>query len=143
MAGTGRRKQPARRAAPKNGAAAPFVWGAWTLGVQWWRRFGEERPLHGTAHDALMAMPLVGRFFRTMGVLPAAEDSIATALAAGRGVARGLPPPPGRSATRHPGPIPEHDALDHLTMITPRTTTTHRLRHQRLDPSPRSLAEFS
>ena len=34
-----------------------------------------------------MAMPLVGRFFRTMGVLPAAEDSIATALAAGRGVA--------------------------------------------------------
>lgn len=36
-----------------------------------------------------------------------------------------------------------NDALDHLTMITPRTTTTHRPRHQRLDPSPRSLAEFS
>jgi hypothetical protein len=39
--------------------------------------------------------------------------------------------------------VPELDVLDHLTMITPRTTTTHRLRHQRLDPSLRSLAEFS
>src|SRR5207249_2705024 len=56
-----------------------------------------------------------------------------------------LPPPepPRKITPRHPGPKPEHDALDHLTMITPRTTTTHRLRHQRLDPSPRSLAEFS
>ena len=68
-------------------AGAPFVWDAWTVGIQWWRQFGEERPLHGTAHDALMAAPLIGRFFRTMGVLPAAPDSIATALAAGRDVA--------------------------------------------------------
>jgi 1-acyl-sn-glycerol-3-phosphate acyltransferase len=55
--------------------------------VQWWRRFGEDRPLHGTAHDALMAMPLLGGYFRRMGVLPAAPDSIASALAAGRDVA--------------------------------------------------------
>lgn len=68
-------------------SGAPFVWDAWTVGVQWWRRFGTERPLHGTAHDALMAAPLVGRFFRSMGVLPAAPDSIATALAEGRDVA--------------------------------------------------------
>jgi len=68
-------------------SGAPFVWDAWTVGVQWWRHFGAERPLHETAHDALMAMPLVGRFFRTMGVLPAAQDSIATALAEGRDVA--------------------------------------------------------
>lgn len=68
-------------------SGAPFVWDAWTVGIQWWRRFGEDRPLHGTAHDALMASPLIGRFFRTMGVLPAAPDSIATALAAGRDVA--------------------------------------------------------
>jgi 1-acyl-sn-glycerol-3-phosphate acyltransferase len=68
-------------------SGAPFVWDAWTVGVQWWRRFGAERPLHGTAHDALMALPLVGRFFRSMGVLPAAPDSILTALAAGRDVA--------------------------------------------------------
>ena len=67
-------------------SGAPFVWDAWTVGLQWWRRFGRERPIHGTAHDALMGTPLVGRFFRSMGVLPAAPDSIATALAHGRDV---------------------------------------------------------
>jgi 1-acyl-sn-glycerol-3-phosphate acyltransferase len=68
-------------------SGAPFVWDAWTVGVQWWRHFGSERPLHGTAHDALMAAPVIGDFFRAMGVLPAAPDSIASALAAGRDVA--------------------------------------------------------
>lgn len=68
-------------------SGAPFVWDAWTVGVHWWRRFGQERPLHGTAHDALMAIPVIGRYFRAMGVLPAAPDSIATALAEGRDVA--------------------------------------------------------
>ncbi|MDT5008988.1 MAG: hypothetical protein QOH57_605 [Mycobacterium sp.] len=68
-------------------SGAPFVWDAWTVGVQWWRRFGQERQLHGTAHDALMAIPLIGRYFRAMGVLPAAPDSISTALAEGRDVA--------------------------------------------------------
>ncbi|HYY01370.1 MAG TPA: lysophospholipid acyltransferase family protein, partial [Mycobacterium sp.] len=68
-------------------SGAPFVWDAWTVGLQWWRRFGPERPLHGTAHDALMAIPGFGRFFRSMGVLPAAPDAIATALAEGHDVA--------------------------------------------------------
>jgi 1-acyl-sn-glycerol-3-phosphate acyltransferase len=68
-------------------SGAPFVWDAWTVGVQWWRRFGSERPLHGTAHDALMAAPVIGRYFRRMGVLPAAPDSISAALAAGHDVA--------------------------------------------------------
>jgi len=68
-------------------SGAPFVWDAWTVGIQWWRRFGDERPLHGTAHDALMAAPLVGSYFRRMGVLPAAPDSISAALAAGHDVA--------------------------------------------------------
>jgi 1-acyl-sn-glycerol-3-phosphate acyltransferase len=68
-------------------SGAPFVWDAWTVGVQWWRRFGDERVLHGTAHDALMAAPGIGRYFRSMGVLPAAPDSIAAARAAGRDVA--------------------------------------------------------
>src|SRR6202046_5840111 len=67
-------------------SGAPFVWDAWTVGVQWWRRFGPERPLHGTAHDALMATPMLGAYFRRMGVLPAAPDSISAALAAGRDV---------------------------------------------------------
>jgi 1-acyl-sn-glycerol-3-phosphate acyltransferase len=68
-------------------AGAPFPWDAWTVGIQWWRHFGRARPLHGTAHDALMATPLVGSYFRRMGVLPAAADSITAALAAGRDVA--------------------------------------------------------
>ena len=68
-------------------SGAPFVWDAWTVGIQWWRRFGTERPLHGTAHDALMAAPVIGDYFRRMGVLPAAPDSIAAALAAGHDVA--------------------------------------------------------
>ena len=68
-------------------SGAPFVWDAWTVGFQWWRHFGSERILHGTAHDALMATPLIGDYFRKMGVLPAAPDSIAAALAAGRDVA--------------------------------------------------------
>jgi 1-acyl-sn-glycerol-3-phosphate acyltransferase len=68
-------------------SGAPFVWDAWTIGVQWWRRFGRSRPLHGTAHDALMALPAVGGYFRRMGVLPAAPDSISAALAAGHDVA--------------------------------------------------------
>lgn len=68
-------------------SGAPFVWDAWTVGYQWWRRYGEERILHGTAHDMLMAAPAIGSYFRKMGVLPAAPDSIAAALAAGRDVA--------------------------------------------------------
>ena len=68
-------------------SGAPFVWDAWTIGAQWWRRFGAERPLHGTAHDALMALPGVGGYFRRMGVLPAAPDSITAALAEGHDVA--------------------------------------------------------
>ena len=68
-------------------SGGPFPWDAWTVGVQWWRHFGRERPLHGTAHDALMATPLVGSYFRRMGVLPAAPDSLTAALAEGRDVA--------------------------------------------------------
>jgi 1-acyl-sn-glycerol-3-phosphate acyltransferase len=68
-------------------SGAPFVWDAWTVGLQWWRHFGEDRPLHGTAHDALMAAPVIGTYFRKMGVLPAAPDSITGALAKGRDVA--------------------------------------------------------
>ncbi len=67
-------------------SGAPFVWDAWTVGIQWWRRFGNERPLHGTAHDALMAAPGIGAYFRRMGVLPAAADSMSAALAEGHDV---------------------------------------------------------
>jgi 1-acyl-sn-glycerol-3-phosphate acyltransferase len=68
-------------------SGAPFVWDAWTVGAQWWRHFGSRRPVHGTAHDALMALPGFGWYFRRMGVLPAQAHSIAAALAAGHDVA--------------------------------------------------------
>src|SRR4051794_7793902 len=68
-------------------SGAPFVWDAWTIGIHWWRRFGPDRPPHGTAQDALMAAPGIGAYFRKMGVRPAAPDSMATALAAGHDVA--------------------------------------------------------
>jgi 1-acyl-sn-glycerol-3-phosphate acyltransferase len=68
-------------------SGAPFVWDAWTVGIQWWRHFGDERRVHGTAHDALMAAPGIGAYFRRMGVLPASPDSIAAALAEGHDVA--------------------------------------------------------
>jgi 1-acyl-sn-glycerol-3-phosphate acyltransferase len=68
-------------------SGAPFVWDAWTVGLQWWRHFGDKRPLRGTAHDALMAAPGVGTYFRKMGVVPAAPDSMSAALAAGQDVA--------------------------------------------------------
>jgi 1-acyl-sn-glycerol-3-phosphate acyltransferase len=67
-------------------SGAPFVWDAWTVGIQWWRRFGDERPIHGTAHDALMAAPGISHYFRKMGVLPAAADSMLGALSSGRDV---------------------------------------------------------
>jgi 1-acyl-sn-glycerol-3-phosphate acyltransferase len=67
-------------------AGAPFPWDAWAIGIQWWRHFGTDRPLYGTAHDALMAFPVIGAYFRKMGVLPAAPDSMSAALAAGRDV---------------------------------------------------------
>src|SRR3954452_2175406 len=67
-------------------SGAPFVWDAWAIGIQWWRHFGTDRPLYGTAHDALMSFPVIGAYFRKMGVLPAAPDSMTAALAAERDV---------------------------------------------------------
>lgn len=46
--------------------------------------------------------------------------------------------PPG-----HPGPVPEDDALDHLAVITPRTTSTPHPRHQPFEPFPLRIREFT
>lgn len=53
---------------------------AWTFLYAWWRHFGEERLLHGTAHDVLMATPGLGDYFRQMGVLSASRDAVGEAL---------------------------------------------------------------
>ena len=59
---------------------------AWTLCAQWWRRYQGQRILHGTAHDALMAMPGLGQYFRNVGVIPAKRESVTAAFAAGHDV---------------------------------------------------------
>lgn len=68
-------------------AAGIFPVDAWMFGLHWFRRFGEERILHGTAHDALMATPVVGTYFRRMGVMSASRQAVSAALEAGRDVA--------------------------------------------------------
>lgn len=64
-------------------SGAALTMDAWTLIYAWWRRFGPERLLHGTAHDVLMAAPGLGDYFRQMGVLPASADAVGAALGAG------------------------------------------------------------
>jgi 1-acyl-sn-glycerol-3-phosphate acyltransferase len=59
---------------------------AWTFVSEWYRRFGERRILHGTAHDVLMAAPGLGHYFRANGVLPASREGVTRALAAGHDV---------------------------------------------------------
>jgi 1-acyl-sn-glycerol-3-phosphate acyltransferase len=59
---------------------------AWTLVQAWYRHFGEERILHGTAHDVLMAAPGLGDYFRLCGVIPASRKGVTTALDAGHDV---------------------------------------------------------
>lgn len=53
---------------------------AWTFVYAWWRRHRDGRLLHATAHDVLMAAPLLGDYFRAMGVMPAARSNVAEAL---------------------------------------------------------------
>lgn len=68
-------------------AAGIFPVEAWMFGLSWWRRFGEDRILHATAHDALMAAPVLGTYFRKMGVMSASRETVSAALEAGRDVA--------------------------------------------------------
>ena len=59
---------------------------AWTLCAQWWRKYQGQRILHGTAHDVLMALPGLGKYFRDVGVIPAKRASVSAAFAAGHDV---------------------------------------------------------
>ena len=59
---------------------------AWSLVEAWGRHFGDERILHGTAHDVLMAAPGLGDYFRAAGVIPASRKGVGSALAAGHDV---------------------------------------------------------
>lgn len=59
---------------------------AWTLVDAWHRHFEGKRLLRGTAHDVLMAAPLLGDYFRAVGVIPANRASVTHALASGQDV---------------------------------------------------------
>lgn len=56
---------------------------AWIFVNAWYQHFDGERPLHGTAHDVLMATPGLGDWMHAMGVVPANRESVTKAL--GRG----------------------------------------------------------
>lgn len=47
---------------------------AWTLVQAWHDHFEGKRPLHGTAHDVLMAAPGLGDYFRAVGVIAAQPE---------------------------------------------------------------------
>jgi 1-acyl-sn-glycerol-3-phosphate acyltransferase len=55
----------------------------WLFVFQWWRRFGEQRIIHATAHDVLMSAPGLGHYFRACGVLPASKEAITASFEAG------------------------------------------------------------
>ncbi len=59
---------------------------AWTLVNAWHTHFEGRRPLHGTAHDVLMATPGLGDYFRAVGVIAANRESVTKALAKGEDV---------------------------------------------------------
>jgi 1-acyl-sn-glycerol-3-phosphate acyltransferase len=59
---------------------------AWTVALQWRRRFGAERTLHPTAHDVLMAAPGLGDYFRANGAIPPTKEAMGAALEAGHDV---------------------------------------------------------
>jgi 1-acyl-sn-glycerol-3-phosphate acyltransferase len=59
---------------------------AYAFGYQWIRHFPHSRPLHGTAHDFLMAMPGIGHYLRALGTVPAGRESITAALGRGHDV---------------------------------------------------------
>ena len=67
-------------------AGAALTIDAWVFVYSWYRRFGEERILHGTAHDVLMTAPVLGDYFKASGVIPASREGVTAALDCGHDV---------------------------------------------------------
>src|SRR3954447_12111473 len=59
---------------------------AYAFGFAWFRRFGMDRIIRGTAHDFLTASPLIGDYLSKIGVIPASHKGISSALAEGEDV---------------------------------------------------------
>lgn len=64
-------------------SGGPLTMDAWTLAYAWWRRFQGRRTLHATAHDVLMTTPILGRYFRRMGVMSPTRENIQAAFEKG------------------------------------------------------------
>lgn len=77
-------KQPCLLVSVHAGAALTID--AWVFVHGWYRRFGEERILHGTAHDVLMTAPVLGDYFKAAGVIPASREGVTSALDCGHDV---------------------------------------------------------
>jgi 1-acyl-sn-glycerol-3-phosphate acyltransferase len=61
-------------------SGGPLTMDAWTVIMAWWRQFGESRSLHGTAHDVLMNAPVLGEYFRRLGVTSPTRENIRAAF---------------------------------------------------------------
>src|SRR3954471_1827355 len=55
---------------------------AYAFGFSWYREFGFERPLRGTAHDFLTSSPIIGDYLKKIGVIPASPKGISAAFKA-------------------------------------------------------------
>ena len=64
-------------------SGGPLTMDAWTVALAWWRRFGEQRSLHGTAHDVLMNAPGLGSYFKRMGTISPSRENIGAAFKKG------------------------------------------------------------
>lgn len=67
-------------------AGAALTIDAWVFIYGWYRRFGTDRILHGTAHDVLMTAPVLGDYFKASGVIPASRQGVSAALEANHDV---------------------------------------------------------
>jgi len=61
-------------------SGGPLTMDAWTVIMGWWRHFGTKRSLHGTAHDVLMNAPVLGDYFRRLGVISPSKENIRAAF---------------------------------------------------------------
>lgn len=61
-------------------SGGPLTMDAWTVIMAWWRRFGATRSLHGTAHDVLMNTPVLGEYFKRLGVISPTKENIRAAF---------------------------------------------------------------
>jgi len=64
-------------------SGGPLTMDAWTVIMAWWRHFGNKRSLHGTAHDVLMNTPVLGEYFKRLGVISPSKENIRAAFEKG------------------------------------------------------------